>query len=304
MRNWRREGSHARPEGLERRVRRGCERRPGQGSGAVVKERPARVASVSTSNLSASARRPCSRNARSACAAVSSPGSPRQRRRRKRNPDWTRVAAALKPDRARAPWSASSREGRRRSPRHCRSSSRRRRTDASRRSRIASFLVAASDSVEDVHCSENSTRRLDGRPHVAWSIPSRSGVPVRRVGRRKPPVHDREAERLPVDGRAATARAASATVAGPQTRRRAPEASIVALPRIEPGAWRPIPERQGGDCGRLHLGSPSCAGRGTAVGPLDGTQLAIESCVEALQLHGRMVPPAARSQFVPRSSPD
>ena len=116
---------------------------------------------------------------------------------------------------------------------------------------------------------------------------------------------DREAERLPsaagAIGRKGCQRDGCRPTDPPVE---LPEASIVALPRIEPGACAPIPERQGGDRGWFHLGIAVCARRETAVSPLDGTQLSIESCVEALQLHARMVPPAARSQFVPRSSPD
>ena len=118
-------------------------------------------------------------------------------------------------------------------------------------------------------------------------------------------MEDREAERLPSAAGPSAARAASATVAGPQTRpsssRKPPSGLCRASSQVR---VRPSLSARAATAVGSTSESPSALVAKPPSVRWDGTQLSIESCVEALQLHARMVPPQRGGQFVPRSSPD
>ena len=287
----------------------GREHRPGERRAVVLEERRALARSprAPSTAAAASSSTPWSRNATSACATVRPPARGATPPKEVEPDADERLRLALKRDqrdRSRlrvAGSSTSSTEAIAVVPAAVR------RTATPRAGRSPRGARRASAGVSDVARDQHPSRRLDERPHVGRPSPAR-GARVRRSGERKPPVRDREAERASPAPAPSSARAASAAVVGPPTRpSELAEAAIGALPRLSQRVARRIPERQGGESGRLDLGlavrRSSRNRRQSADAPRSS---GARAAMEALQLHAPNGASRRRgdSQFVPRSSPD
>ena len=171
--------SRARPQRFEQRVGPGRKRRPGDRKGPLEERRPSRdLSEARRRSEGSSSSIPWRRNATSACATVSPPGSSRQllaeeRERTRQEPFRPRAEARS------APWrsSARNRAGRRRRRTRCRSSSRRLRTDASAEARQPRFRVAASSGVSTF--TARRTRAVGSASDRASSVQPQA---VRRSG--------------------------------------------------------------------------------------------------------------------------